>query len=380
MMTRKAMQMPWKDIKRRGKNRMKHRYVQLLAHEDMTTAATKVVNINLVDSITRLSIQVKATNSDSLPIAHPAKMVTKIELIDGSDVLYSLSGIESQAVSWYHNKVMPWNSLRYVNDVQCVATFHLDFGRDLFDEEIALDPNKFKNLQLKISHDDGLGGCASDAATLSVFAQVFDNPISPRGFFMHKEIWTDTVTTASSHKYIDIPTDYPIRKLFMASLYDDEQPWEVINKIRLSEDDDKKIVINDMRGSDWLKINNRQDWIVEEAMFLGATGADEFWITSTYNISLAASYGTGGHSLDYQDAWSYGGVVHWTAEGTDTAQFIVRGLCPHGAIEIPFGKQGDPTDWYDVHMNKNVMLDITCGSTANTSATLQVFLQQLRTY
>lgn len=359
---------------------MKHRYVQLLAHEDCTTAATKTVDINLVDAVTRISIQIKATNSDSAPVAHPAKMITKIELIDGSDVLYSLSGIQSQAVSWYHNRVMPWNSLRYVNDVQCIATFHMDFGRTLFDEELALDPKRYKNLQLKISHNDGLGGCASDAATLSVFAQVFEQPISPRGFFMHKEIVDHDIASTSAHIYTDIPTDYPIRKMFVASLYDDEQPWESYNKIKLDEDDGKRVIINDMRTSDWLKINNRQDWIVEEVMFLGASGADEFWITPTYNVSMAASYGTAGHSLDYQDAWSYGGVVHWTAEGTDTAQILIRGLCPHGTTEFPFGKQEVIDDWYDVRGHKNVKLDITTGSTASTSATIQVFLQQFRTY
>lgn len=358
---------------------MKHRYVQLLAHEDCTTAATKTIDINLVDCVTRISVQLKATNSDALPVAHPAKMIKKIELIDGSDVLYSLSGIESQAVSWYHNRVLPWNSIRYVNDVMCIATCHLDFGRNLFDEELALDPRRFKNLQLKITHDDALGGCASDAATLSVFAQVFEKSISPRGFLMHKEIWTQTITTASSHKYIDLPTDYPIRKMFIASLYDDEQPWESYNKIKLQEDDGKRVIINDMRTSDWLKINNRQDWIVEEFMVTGATGADELWITPTYNVTQSLN-SFGSFSEDYIDAWGYGGVVHFTAEGTTQIFGVVRGLCPHGATEFPFGKQEVIEDWYDVRGHKNVELDITCGSTANTSATIEVFLQQFRTY
>ncbi|GAH59890.1 unnamed protein product, partial [marine sediment metagenome] len=173
--------------------------------------------------------------------------------------------------------------------------------------------------------------------------------------------------------------DYPIRKLFIASLYDDEQPWESYNKIKLTEDDDKRVIINDMATSDWLKINNRQDWVIEEVWMLGASAADEFWITPTYNVSVADG-NAGADQAGFVDADGYGGVVHYTFAAGEIVQFLIRGLCPHGATEIPFGKQYDPGDWYDVHMRKNVKLDLTTGSTASTDATIQVFLQQFRTY
>ncbi|MCK5138349.1 MAG: hypothetical protein KAQ85_00770 [Thermodesulfovibrionia bacterium] len=358
---------------------MKHRYVELLSAESIATAGTKVLDINLVDAVTRITIQVKKTQTNNAPIAHPAKIISKIELVDGSDVLYSLSGIQSQAVSWYHNRVLPWNSLRYISTVQAIATFHMDFGRNLFDEEIALNPNKFMNLQLKITHNLASGGCTGTVATMAVFAQVFEESVTPRGFFMHKEIIDLDIASTSAHLYTDLPTDFPIRKLFIASLYPGEQPWESFNKIKLTEDDQKRIIINDMKTSDWLKMVNRQDWIVEELMGNDTDGGVAHYITPTYNIGNAIGSNVSDNAVVVSND-QYGGRITLTGDDAEQTMMLIRGLCPHGAVEFPFGKQEDPGDWYDVHLRKNVKLDITTGSTASTSATIQVFLQQFRTY
>lgn len=356
---------------------MNYRTVQILAAEDCTTAATKTIDINLTDTISRITIQLKATNSDSVPDGHPAKMLKKIELVDGSDVLFSLTGIEAQALNWYHNKVLPWNSLRYINDVQCIAVCHLDFGRYLMDPDLALDPSRFKNLQLKITHDDGLGGCTSDAATLSVFAHVFDEKkISPRGFLMCKEIKSYSKGDAT-HEYTDLPTDYPIRKMLLQSLVAGKQPWEQYNKIKLSEDHDKRVPINNLSTSDWLKIVDTEDWIVEEVYVEGTGSQQAAYITPSYNIGVTDA-GYLSDNVSYQSAPSYGGVVYWLAESTEQDSLLVRGLCPHGATEIPFGNQNDVGDWYDVRKIRSLVLDITSGSTA--TGTIEIVLQQYRHY
>lgn len=81
---------------------MNYRLANILAEEAATTAATKTLDINLADPISRIVVQMKGLNSSGVPTAHPAKMISKIELVDGSDVLFSLSGVEAQALN-FHN-------------------------------------------------------------------------------------------------------------------------------------------------------------------------------------------------------------------------------------------------------------------------------------
>jgi len=250
-----------------------YRITTLLASEDASTAATKTIDINLTNPISKIVVQFKGTNNGATPTAHGAKMVSKIELVDGSDVLYSCSGIESQAVTYYGEGRMPFMVNEYRNDVMNIQTFEIPFGRWLWDEKLALDPSRFKNLQLKITHNKASGGSSPDAGTLSVFAYVFDEKrITPIGFLMTKELYSYTLTS-SAHEYIDLPTDYPYRLLIVQSLAAGKQPWEQYNKIKLSIDHDRYVPINGVKTSDLLKLFRLADPIVEEICGTGTGSA-----------------------------------------------------------------------------------------------------------
>jgi len=49
----------------------------------------------------------KGTNNGHTPTAHPVKMVQKIEVVDGSDVLYSMTGVEAAAMNFLETKSFP---------------------------------------------------------------------------------------------------------------------------------------------------------------------------------------------------------------------------------------------------------------------------------
>ena len=86
---------------------MNYRIASMLASESATVPATKTIDIDLNKPISRITIQMKGTNSTSVPTAHPAKMLTKIELVDGSNVLYSLNGLQAQAINFYESGKLP---------------------------------------------------------------------------------------------------------------------------------------------------------------------------------------------------------------------------------------------------------------------------------
>src|SRR3990167_9498962 len=230
-----------------------YRLATVLAEKTMGASGTEVIDILEADPISRIDIVARATNTAGAPTAHPAKIISKIEIVDGSDVLYSLSGKQCRGVAFYGSGKAPVDHHKYLNDVQQITQYHLYFGRYLWDVKYALSPKNFKNLQLKITYDRDAGGILPDALTIEVFAHEFDEKrISPAAFMMSKEIYSYT-GVASAWQYIDLPTDYPYRIIAIQSEVTGQNPNSVYNKIKLVEDNGKKVPIDEISVSTYLK-------------------------------------------------------------------------------------------------------------------------------
>lgn len=358
---------------------MNYRNSILLSHESIATAGTKTLDITLKDIISRIGIQVKATNNGSAPTAHPAAILSSIEVVDGSDVLFSLSGKECLALNFYNQRKTPFCINNYLDNVMNVTFYTIDFGRWLYDPMLALDPTKFRNPQLKITHNLASGGSAPDAATLEVLADVFDDkPATPQGFLMTKEQVSYSLS-ASANEYIDLPTDYNHRIMLIMSLSASKQPYEQFNEIKLSEDNDKRIPFND-KTSDLIKymaalFPELQEYIVGAA----ATTTKDFFCMSTYEPIVA------GLSTDHGAAYlkpelGYGGNLDIRASANANFQAIVRGWCPFGAVPLVFGDQNMLDDWYDVSKIGNLRLTLKAGSSPGSNSTCEVITQQMRNY
>ncbi|MDD2777563.1 MAG: hypothetical protein PHI16_01530 [Methanocellales archaeon] len=356
---------------------MNYRLASLLASESATTAATKSIDLNLAKPISRITVQFKGTNNGNVPTAHPAKMISKLEIVDGSNVLYSASGIECQAVNYYENGSLPVGALNYENDVMAIATFQLNFGRFLWDEVLAFDPSKFVNPQLRISHNLALGGSAPDAATMNVIAYVFDDKdTKPVGFLMTKEQYSYTLA-ASAKERVELATDLPYRAIMLQSLTAGKQPWEQYNQVKLDEDNGNRVVINDEKTSDLLKFFQVHPPIVERIIAKDLDAPGVVYCTPTYD-TIVNALGLNAADTALFTTQSYGGSI--TITGTDAlqAQLLVSGIAPHGALWIPTGKQNVIEDFYDVKNIGNLDLVITAGSGA--SGTCQIVTQQVKNY
>jgi len=287
---------------------MNYRQTTMLDHESIATAGTRSLDITLKDVISRICIQLKATNTDNTPIAHPANMLSKIEVVDGSDVLFGLSGKELIADQFYSQRKTPFVINNYLTGVMSVVTFEILFGRNLYDPLYALDPTKFKNPQLKITHNLAAGGCSSTVATMEVVADIFDQKeVSPVGFFMKKEHVSYTLE-ASANEYVDLPVDHTMRKLIIMSLVSDKMPWQLFNEVKLSEDNDKRVPVND-KTSDLLKYFGAQFPKIKESIE-GATAdsTKDFFCMSTYEIELAGM-AMGNAAAYLKTDYMYGGTI-----------------------------------------------------------------------
>lgn len=362
---------------------MNYRLATIQARKAISADVTETIDIDVKDPISQLVVTYECTNGNqAYGDGHPARCITAIELLDGSDVLYSLSGVEAQAADFYHNKREPANICLYTNGMNSEQIFNLNFGRFLYDPVLALDPTKFDNPQLKISIDINAGGSLSAGGYLTVLAHLFDEkPITPTGFLMHKEVKAFTLAD-SSHEYTDLPTDHAFRKLFIRAQRYGTGPEYQIDTAKLSEDTDKRQVFNQSMFQILRAIASQnppyREWIIGP----GTTTAQYFYCTPCYWPAFAGALwratttpaglcfyvGDGGRFQEVQE----GAGPNW--------QCHVEGWAPHGVIAVPFGLQDDPTDWYDVTKIGNLKLDILGGSSVGTGQTCEVFLQQHRAY
>ena len=362
---------------------MNYRLATILSTETHTADITKPIDIDLKDPISQLIITHEPTSvGSSAPQGHPARCIANIELVDGSDVLFALSGVQTQALDFYHNKFVPANMIEYLNGAKSRSIFNINFGRYLYDPLYAFDPTKFSNPKLNITIDVNGGGIDSVTGDLTVMAEVFDEKtVTPLGFMMSKEI-KSSVLSADTHEYTDLPTDFPYRKLFIRAQRYGTHVEEQLANIKLSEDTDKRVVFNNSMSQIVHSIGSRspiysefvQGWGTTSTTLMFCTPCNKTrisgspWREATLTTGLVFYYGGGGR-FSIQQA---GAGPNWSAH--------IQGWMPHGVIEIPFGLQDTPEDWYDVTKIGNLKLDVTASASPGTTETCEIFLQQLRRY
>jgi hypothetical protein len=356
---------------------MNYRKAVMLQEESIATAGTKVIDFKLKDVISRINIKPKCISTSGTPTAHPATVISKIEIVDGSDVLLSLTGKQARALDFYSQGKPPVDIISYVNDVDLVPMMHLNFGRWLWDTDLAFDPTRFNNPQLKITHNLAAGGIAPDSGTLEVVADCFDEKKpSPVGWLMPKEYYSYT-PAASAYEYIDLPTDYPLRMLLLQYLYAGHHLTDGINEIRLSEENDKRIPIDDVTKDLIKYIMNQWGKYEENIVAVTSTGYVTHYATPTYEMHC---FGTSSEATENAVYFgeAYGGTFSIKAAGAGLIRLRVSGYLPHGVMAIPFGDILDPSDYYDV--TKLGSLELRLKASSSVGGTAQVITEQLRRY
>lgn len=359
---------------------MNYRLAEILASEDASDAKTKTIDITLRDVISRIVIRMRAQNGASRPtiLAHPAGLVSKIELVDGSNVLFSVNGYEAQALNYYDQLVTPDSEIIDGENNWQFATYTIDFGRFLYDPIFAFDPTKFTNPQLKITHNYRTIDAAADEGTLEVFAHIFDEKeVTPTGFLMTKEVETYD-TTSGGYKYVDLPTDYPYRKLLIRANLEDKSFEGSISEFKLSEDSDKRIPMDTEIEPYIREVCGALPPIHEHWQIRAQTTATPFFIMPTYWPMI---YGMTQYSEDWwRNSTEYQANkqnIIADAAMSGPAMGYATGYIPHQVVSFPFGLQADPTDWYDVTKLGSLRARLK-GAVADSEVT--VFLQQLRSY
>jgi len=358
---------------------MNYRVAKILAPEDLGGAGTKVIDINIADVISRIDIIFRTLNGANTFDDHPADNISKIELVDGSDVLFSLNGREAQALNFYDRRTPSDNHMTGSNGEWMRAVFGIDFGRRLYDPELAFDPTKFTNPQLKITWDENVANTAAGDNYLTVQAHLFDElKPAPTGFLMSKNVYIYT-PAANAYEYLDLPTDHPLRTLLVGSHQEAYTFTQMIAELKLSEDNDKRIPL-DLTGDELFYLMKQLYPEYIENIYTAITNsATSFRVTPFEDAVIVGSMTS--TTQDLFGVFGNGGVAAFTSEtGAETVYFLCKGYIPHGMVAIPFGSPADPPDWYDVTKVGALQIRIKAGPSLGSNPLAQIVTQQLRNY
>lgn len=358
---------------------MNYRIAEVMAGQDLGLSGTKLIDLDIKDVISRLVVRWRPVGGSVVPAAHPADSISKIELVDGSDILFSLSGNQVHALNIIEALTPVFTHLHYAVGGTPMIDMNLDFGRRLYDPELGLDPKQFGNPQLKITWNETTWDGSCETHEIGVYAHCFDEKaITPVGFLMTKEV-KSYAPSANAYEYTDLPTDHLLRKLVLQGRKYGSPPRTTINAIKLSEDTDKRVPID---GDTYDLEPILRQWSGEAIDRLRGQAMDParaFYVTPGY-MTFGSAVGFN-QTLYFQFAGGHGGRIQ-IKSSTSAKNFdaILRGAFPHGCMCIPFGDQGDMGDWYDVTKVGNLKLRLQGGGGAEATDTVGIVTQQLRRY
>lgn len=348
------------------------------------TSGSATIDLSLVEGVSCLMVGLLGTNKaaglDDAPIQ---TKITKIELIDGSDVLYSQSGNQACANACFDTGKYPQCMYsEYVSQPQSVLIPIL-FGRYIGDPDYFLDPKKFRNLQIRFQWNIGTD-LVSGTGRLTIIARVLPGAVTSKGFFMTKEAYGWN-TAVGGKEPINLPLDFPYRRLMIRAYVIESGCGELITKMKLSADKDREVIFNlsseelaaichdtygefELVKQDYMSDGDtRQLWI--DSM-LGGYACNFGQISVGYRgiIGTINNYGHGKYTVELM-----------THGGASASNVIVyprcHGCLPENTFGYSFGHPDVEADWLDVTKFESLMLHTL---EAKAIAAGSVSIQQLR--
>lgn len=366
------------------KYRLQEEYFEL-ALDDV---GTKIIDLHTASPISAIRLDFKGTNGASYCKDNRLNdVITKIEIVDGSDQLMSLSLKEAQALEFRRTGKMPF--MRPGEKASGGQEEHvlLLFGRHLWDPELYLDLSKFKNPQLKITTNIAAVAAASATAFLSNSLKVTmdihlieEGASSASAFVMAKNVYGFT-SGASGDTHIDLPTDYPYLNLMMRAFLAGNDVDENISALKINCDSGKFVPI-DKKVKDIYKAEEQdlgpallKYWIMRKN---GETVTHDLnhdpiialCPTLTNRIASCGYSWSSRFSLFLTDA---AGAAITTEE---EVILQVHGSCPHSTVNVPFGLRGVPESYFDATLYGDIDLVLTQAAASAVS----IVLEQLRPY
>jgi len=358
---------------------MKVRDYYIKKAEALPNAGTFTADLKGGLKIQDIRVKLSATNgATSNTVGKLCGMVSKIEVVDGSDVQHSTSMQELQALNFWQNKRFPYRYLTAAAGGSVLEEAIVCFGRFLGDRDFYLDTSRYTNPQLKITYAltiDAGAGFATGTGALSLLARVIEDGAPPyRGFMMQKEVKSfATVSSGECSTLLDL--HLPYQGLMVSALKTTVEPQTILTNFKLQRDA-SRFVDFDLTSVDLLSRNlETHGWAKETFRPLKDTSA-------TFLASVYAKVGGGPRLADgtakalVTAASGESVTIAMTTGGAAGGiEVFINGACPHASFWMPFGDGQTPEDWLNPAGLSELELILTQGV---AGAAASIVTSQLR--
>jgi hypothetical protein len=311
---------------------------------------------------------------------HISESITKFELIDGSEVLISLSGSQLDAIPYFVGNPLTINKTGWEQSSTHYFRLVYDFGRWLFDGKYALDPAKLTNPQLRITYDATNVSTGGGSFNLQIDALVFDELVAEASMFLSAKQIKEYAPSNNAWEYSDLPTDYAYRLLLVQAYNPGKTFNSILSDLRLSEDNDKKIPYD--VGAEEQALNNALHY---GRLFDSAVGnaqtSDRDWMSRIGKYLTGGYFGATEANLDNLTVTEAAKVTIGASTGSFALTLNASGFCPHSIVSLPVGDPRSENDWYNVQGIGNLQLQLKgAGSAASNAGNPRIVVQQARGY
>lgn len=366
---------------------MRVREYQQEYQDDLGTSGTVTYPLDFSDPITEIGLLFEATNGATSNKDNPIdRNISKIEIVDGGEVLWSCPGDVALGVVAQMRGALPHCYRTGAISDSPYQNIPLQFGRYPFDPEYAFNPTAHRNPQLKVTFDEatvraaGATGFVSDSFLLSVNVRLMEEASPPTAFLSMREVETFT-SLASGDRVVRLPSDRVIRAIVNRAYESGTDMRSSISNLKLSADGGKFIPF-DLRSGTLVDMMCEafKPLLVPQYTVADNGEVHQTWVA----IDLEAFI------RDHTGSYIVGGASSWPGQMTvrlythagvaSTAKpvhFGVIGWGINNCLIYPFGRADEPEDWYNPTGLQNLDLVLT---QADEGAEVNVCLQQVYQY
>jgi hypothetical protein len=325
-----------------------HEFISQRAFD--SDAQTEVWDLPSRGMLSNLLIEIVATSGSTNQDLYMGDIISKVEVIgNGSTVIKSYDGRQCQAIACYDNGYFPPDK-EYTPSGDCWGYFNVAFGRWPGDERYALNCGDWQSLELKITYDLAAGGTLGTTGFTTgtgyltvwgLYAPV-DAGFTPTGFIRSEEKKTYT-TSAGGTEDLDLPSDFPYRRLMLFTETHGKYPNEGFRYVTINVNNGARKPMDRMEGDNllhWLAILQGHGFYSHaKRYYLDNTAINYIhpplrWVR---HVNITRMFGTGGEYLNVFDP----NVVEVNTiadSGSGFNHMEMQGYCPWGCINLDLEK------------------------------------------
>lgn len=354
---------------------------------DIGTSGTKTYNLDYDDPITQLDLYFEATNDAAGNTKNPFEVgISKIEIVDGGEVLWDLPGEVALAAYCHDNEGMPYTEVEEVNSASVRQQIPIRFGLKLYDPVYAFDPRKHKNPQLRFTFDEatvntpGTDGYSTDTWTFTLGVRLMEDAPAPKGFLSYRTVET-FASVGSGARRVEMPVDKTIRYLICRAYDYNVALYTSITHHKLSMNGGKFVPF-DLPARDFINrmcetfkpITRRMNALVTSGelteTFIGVPHHG-YAVHNLEDLLCSANFYIQGTVLIYR--------THRTVGATDAGpcQVSNTGWAMHDTLIYPFGDRMNPAQWLVPDREGKLDYYVTDGA---SGADVDVCVQQVYGY